>query len=154
MKSWKSALPYFSEKELACHHCGIIRLDIIFASALVAIRHIWGVPLTPTSVCRCPEHNKAVSGHRNSLHLTVNPLHETEGCAAIDINWLFWTIEDQLEFAKLAWSSGWSIGLSKMFIHLDARFFILKVGLPQHIFQYDNWHHPFISARIKESKDV
>ncbi len=151
MKSWESSLPYFTRKELECRHCGTIKLDLIFAAALVTLRHTWRGPLTPTSICRCPYHNKNERGHPNSLHLTKNPVHQTEGCAAIDIAWELWSKEIQLEFAQLAWSKGWSVGLNKIFIHLDARYLIKNTGLAQKVFGYDNWHFPFSQYDVRGS---
>ena len=150
MKSWESPLPYFTQSELACHHCGLIKLDLVFAAALVSLRHTWNAPLTPTSVCRCPAHNEDSLGHPRSLHLTENPVHQTEGCAAIDIDWSEWPRVVRLKFARLAWSKGWSIGLSKQFIHLDARALIKNVHLAQKIYVYDSWRFQFGRDEIKK----
>lgn len=150
MKSWESPLPYFTQNELACRHCGLIKLDLVFAAALVSLRHTWNSPLTPSSICRCPKHNDDSFGHPRSLHLTENPVHQTEGCAAIDISWKYWPRHQQLKFAQLAWSKSWSIGLSEKFIHLDARALLKNIGLDQKIFLYDDWRFPFSHDEIKE----
>lgn len=119
--TWTKALPYFSEGELACKGTGIIRLDSRFAAALPALRLAWGKPLIPTSVCRAPEHNTRVGGHPRSLHLTENPTHPTKGCMAADIAWHHWPEQEQLYFARLAYSLGWSVGLHDSFCHVDRR---------------------------------
>lgn len=143
MKSWIIILPYFDFDELKCSCCGTIQLDFNFAAALVMLRHCYGHALYPTSICRCPDHNEAVGGHPNSLHLTENPVHETGGCAAIDIGWYSWPRDVKLKFAKLAWEHGWSIGLNKTFIHLDGRNFAPIKKLDQAIFLYSNWTYEF-----------
>jgi zinc D-Ala-D-Ala carboxypeptidase len=46
---------YFSEKELACSHCGVVRMDEHFMKLLDELRVGFG-PITLTSAYRCPEH--------------------------------------------------------------------------------------------------
>lgn len=133
MSSWTGALPYFPEHEIACKGTGIIKLDKRFAAALPQLRLAWGGPLTPTSICRSPEHNEAVGGHPRSFHLTENPYHWTHGTMAADLAWYSWSDEARLKFARLAWSLGWSVGLNDVFIHVDRR---IDVGLRQQVFNY------------------
>lgn len=134
--TWTQALPYFSESELACKGTGIIRLDSRFAAALPALRLAWGRPLSPISVCRAPLHNEAVKGHPRSLHLTENPVHPTKGCMAADIAWQSWPEQDQLDFARLAYKLGWSVGLHDGFIHVDLRKALNLPNLLQAVFLY------------------
>lgn len=136
MDSFGGALPYFSESELACKGTGIIRLDRRFAVELPYLRHEWGEPLTLTSVCRSPEHNKQVGGHPHSLHLTENPYHSTNGTMACDVAWGHWTHDKQREFALLAWGLGWSVGLNNSFCHIDRRG---DTGLARKVFEYGGW---------------
>ncbi len=152
MYSWEGELPHFSKKELGCHHCGLIRLDINFASQLIVLRAAWGKGLNPASVCRCPEHNKDVGGHVRSLHMTTNPVHQVGGTCAIDVSWNRWFRGDKLKFASLAWSLGWSLGLNLTFIHLDARALMPGSRMPQKIFHYDNWNSSFRNQEIKEGE--
>lgn len=137
---WTSALPYFSERELACKGTGIIKLDLRFAAGLPALRVAWGRPLTPTSVCRAPAHNVAVGGHPNSLHMTENPDRNTHGTMAADIAWRDWSRDRRLQFARLAYRHGFSVGLHSGFAHVDLR---IHVGLPQAVFLYGEWDNPF-----------
>lgn len=134
---WTSAIPYFSEDELACKGTGLLKLDIRFAAALPALRAAWNAPLNPTSVCRAPEHNQAVGGHPHSLHLTENPTHKTYGCMAADFAWRSWPKQRQLEFARLAKKLGWAVGLHDAFVHVDRRRDIGRVPV---VFLYgSNW---------------
>lgn len=47
---------YFSEKELACQHCGENKFDPEFLELLNHIRVDCGFPLPVTSGYRCPQH--------------------------------------------------------------------------------------------------
>ena len=145
--TWDKALPFFTEEELACKGTGIIQLDIRFAVALPALRLQWGRPLHPTSVCRTPKHNQDEGGHPTSLHLTVNPKHRTTGTMAADVHWEFWTGNERIEFGRMAYVAGWSVGLSDVFVHIDRRG---DVGLPQHVFDYgDQWSNHFDKSAIQ-----
>lgn len=144
-QSFDSKLVYFSEEELACRCCGLINLNTDFAVHLPLLRHIWAEPLSPTSVCRCPKHNKSVGGHVRSLHLTDNPSHPTNGCMAADIAWVHWDSDKKLRFARTAWLHGWSVGLANAFCHIDRR---TAVGLPRHVFTYKGWLGPFDAASV------
>lgn len=64
--------PSFRASEFACRHCGELppggmNPDLI--STLQRIRDHYGVPVTINSGYRCPTHNAAVGGARNSQHL-------------------------------------------------------------------------------------
>lgn len=138
---WTDALPYFPRHELACKGSGIIKIDVRFAARLPALREAWGKPLTPTSVCRSPAHNKAVGGHPNSLHLTENHRHPTAaGTLAADISWRDWNRADRISFARLAWDMGFAVGLHDGFVHVDLR---AVVGLSPTVFLYGTWTGDF-----------
>lgn len=148
MKPVTTAVPFFSTKELACKGTSVIKLDPRFAKALPELRKAWGKPLSPTSVCRTPEHNTKVGGHPTSLHLTENPKWPTMGTMAADIAWRGWSVQDQLAFAKLAWSMGWAVGLHDGFCHIDRRADMKLDRLPQAVFLYGTWTGPFNRAEI------
>ena len=150
---WTDPLPYFPRNELECRGTreldeegeqipgtGVILLDGRFAALLPALRQRWGGPLSPTSVCRTPAHNIAEKGHPRSLHLTKNPVHPTNGCMAADLYWRTWNPAKKLEFCRMAFRSGWSIGLNATFVHIDLRELI---GLNRGVFEYSNWDHQF-----------
>src|SRR5688572_15690312 len=59
----------FNSAEFACRHCGQFQVDARLVQALQELRDIAGRPVHPTNVYRCPEHNDAVGGEKNSLHV-------------------------------------------------------------------------------------
>lgn len=140
MTTWDKALPYFTENELRCKGTGVILLDLRFAAALPALRAAWGLPLSPTSVCRAPSHNASVGGHPRSLHLTQNPHHPTSGTMAADLAWRGWEPSAQLRLARMAYRMGWSVGLHDGFIHIDRR---AEIGLQRAVFLYGEWSGNF-----------
>ena len=149
MNTWNEAIPFFSKDELACKGTGIVKLNREFAAMLPALRRAWGKPLTPNSVCRTPEYNRQINngegGHPHSLHLTENPKHPIEGTAAADIRWRGWKEEDQLKFARLAYSLGFAVGLHDGFCHVDWR---QGAGLPQLCFLYGTWTGGFSTKDV------
>lgn len=138
--SWQQELPFFTRKEMACQGTGVIKVDIRMAVQVVFLRLMWGEALYPNSFCRTPEHNESVDGHPRSLHLTSNPVHETDGTMAVDFRWRNWSAERKRHFARLAWSLGWSVGLHDGFVHLDRR---VDCGLQQRSFLYGQWSGSF-----------
>ena len=138
-----TGIEFFSPAELRCKGTGVIKLDPRFATELVKFRRAWGFSIIPNSVCRTPEHNRNVGGHPNSLHLTDNPKWPTLGTMAIDCNWRGWDAKRQLNFARLAWAMGWSVGLHNGFCHLDRRGDLKLPNLPQSVFLYGAWDNRF-----------
>lgn len=88
--------------------------------------------MTPNSVCRCEEHNKAVGGNPRSFHVYDKPARDTKGTCAIDVARRDKDYNDTLVLT--AWREGWSVGINPTFIHLDARTDVVK--LPQTVFSY------------------
>lgn len=131
----------FTAKELRCKGSGVIKIDKRFADLITEFREfVWGLPINPSSVCRTPQHNLAVGGHPTSLHLTENPKHNTNGTAAMDCRWFDMSKKEKLIFARLAYKTGFSVGLHNLFCHLDLR---TIAGLPQHCFIYGEWDKHF-----------
>ena len=113
-------IPNLKADEIACNCCGFIDIDYRFLWHWGVIRQEWGAPLKMTSICRCPKHNKAVGGHKSSLHLTSNQKHGTTTHAG-DISTAHCDSRLKKEFSKLAQNLGWSIGCAENFIHIDRR---------------------------------
>jgi zinc D-Ala-D-Ala carboxypeptidase len=66
--SWK----YFSEKEMACTHCGECMMDEDFMGMLDQLRELYGAPLAVTSGYRCPDHNIEKVKKKLGAHTTGN----------------------------------------------------------------------------------
>ena len=104
----------FSDKELACRHCGKLVLAPGFAEKLKELRLEFGLPMTLSSCCRCSEHNRQEGGNAGSFHLTENIKWK-----AIDV--VRRGAEYDRKLLSTALKLGWSIGIAKAFIHLDRR---------------------------------
>lgn len=141
MTVWLTPVPYFSAKELACHCCGVIQMDMRFAAMLPALRARWDKPLQLNSVCRCPAHNTREKGHPDSLHLIRNDKWKTYGTMAADVRWRSWETEEKLRFARLAHEMGFRVGLHDGFCHVDLG---RTLGISPKPFLYGTaWSNPF-----------
>jgi uncharacterized protein YcbK (DUF882 family) len=52
---------HFTVEELACRHCGLMKMDHEFMLKMVALRDLLGFSLPVSSGYRCPVHNARVS---------------------------------------------------------------------------------------------
>lgn len=74
-QSWKDVpkdkwkWPNFSPRELACKGTGSLYVDEVALDKLQELRAKLGIPLLVTSAYRSPEHNRKVSGAKNSYHM-------------------------------------------------------------------------------------
>lgn len=59
---------HFKLNEFQCPCCHNVKLHPELFTRLLALRNEWGRPIIITSGYRCPEHNTAVGGEKNSLH--------------------------------------------------------------------------------------
>ena len=59
----------FNEREFACRHCGTVHIEPELISRLQALRDALGKPITVTSGYRCPAHNTAIGGAKQSRHM-------------------------------------------------------------------------------------
>lgn len=106
--------PLFTIEELACRHCGELKLADGFATALKILRTAYGKPMKVMSCCRCPEHNTSIGGHPRSMHLMREG--RTQGSCAIDV-----AVTSPATLVRFALGLGWSVGVATTFIHLDRR---------------------------------
>jgi zinc D-Ala-D-Ala carboxypeptidase len=67
MAGWR--WPAFSPREIACKGTGKVMVNEAALDKLQALRDRLGKPLILTSAYRSPEHNSAVGGAKNSMHM-------------------------------------------------------------------------------------
>ena len=58
----------FSDDEFACKHCGKVITNAKLIKCLQDLRDAIGQPIIVNSGFRCPEHNRAIGGAKNSYH--------------------------------------------------------------------------------------
>ena len=105
-----SVTTYFTRKELECKHCGECEIDYYSLGLLDRLRRCDGKPMILTSAYRCPEHNKAVGGVKNSQHILGK---------AFDIRLDGRDAEKLAETARYFGFRG--IGIYDTFLHIDTR---------------------------------
>lgn len=108
----------FMASEFACHcGCGFGMhrgdVDIRLITGLQTIRRWLGLPMIVNSGCRCPDHNKAIGGEKDSYHMRGQaadisgiPIEELVQCA------------EQIPMFK---HGGIGRYPTKHFVHLDVR---------------------------------
>lgn len=110
-------LIHFSEKELACRHCGVEGCTDDLKRALDDYRDVVGRPVLVHDAFRCDQHNAAVS--------LVNKSQHPKGTAA-DVEVPGLTLQQMYDAAKRvpAFNRG-GIGVyspaGRAFVHLDTR---------------------------------
>lgn len=133
---------HFTDKELGCRHCGLVKLHPGFGQELDSVREEFGYPLILLSACRCKEHNDrpaeagGAGGHERSLHVCDEPAHADkgqEGCLAADFVAVDGAMRGRL--FDILWRRGWSIGWNarRGFLHGDRRDWL---GMKQTTFDY------------------
>jgi zinc D-Ala-D-Ala carboxypeptidase len=104
---------YFSDKEMACKHCGKVNMDPLFMDYLDEVREQYGKPLIVTSGYRCPEHPIEAKKTKAGAHTTGRAVD-----FAVDR-------KDAYELLEIAIGTDWFTGIgiqqkgSGRFIHLD-----------------------------------
>lgn len=103
----------FTSTELQCPCCGVCDMDGVFLAELQRLRDVIGRPFIISSGYRCEKHNKALSGAKNSKHLTGE---------AVDIytsDWSSKDLHDLIDEISSNLASG--LGLYPSHIHFDLR---------------------------------
>lgn len=122
--------PHFSQKELACPHCGLCIISVVLIAALEKLRQQGPEPIIVHDACRCPEHNKFVGGAANSEHLCILPNYDSQPvapareCIAADIEIQGLSLQEQYDRAKLVpefRSGGIGVYPGPDFLHVDVR---------------------------------
>jgi uncharacterized protein YcbK (DUF882 family) len=107
------AAKYFSDRELACRHCGVNKTTQRLRNALDAFRELVGEAVLIDDAYRCPVHNKAVGGVPNSQHVLGN---------AADIRVAGITAARLYSLArKIRAFQGFGCDHHKNYIHVDVR---------------------------------
>ena len=105
---WES-IRYFKPAELACTHCGDLKISTDLLTRIDRLRDAVGIPLIVTSGYRCPEWNAKISRVEKSAH--VNGY-------AVDIK--VFNSRTRLLIVQNALALGFNrIGISRSFVHLD-----------------------------------
>ena len=105
----------FSPWEFRCPDCGRVRVDEKLAQGLQKLRDKTDRPIIVTSGYRCKEHNRAVGGSENSLHLTGQAADIT--CPGMTLLRLYFEAIGVPEFAD----GGCGLYPQNNFIHVDTR---------------------------------
>lgn len=104
---WKDFVP----AEVDCSHCGRMGVKPDAMDALQRLRSALRRPLRINSAYRCPEHNKAVGGAKNSQHLMGT---------AFDISTYNMGEVERLELLDAAKEAGFTgFGFYNSFLHVD-----------------------------------
>ncbi len=103
---------HFSETEFACKCCGDSIVDIRLVKALQEIRSQVNAPITVNSGYRCPKHNAAVGGEKNSQHMrgTAADISSPVGIEAL-----------RGVARTLPWVNGIGYDPERGFLHVDVR---------------------------------
>jgi len=105
---------HFNRDEFACKcgKCGAIAVDKELVDVLEDVRTHFAKPLIITSSHRCTEHNKAVGGKSNSMHLTGK-------AADIQVS----SVEPSLvqDYLLNKYRGEYGIGKYSTFTHVDVR---------------------------------
>ncbi|MGL5013641.1 MAG: D-Ala-D-Ala carboxypeptidase family metallohydrolase [Bacteroidales bacterium] len=106
---------YFKRKEFACKcgNCGFDAVDVVLLDLLTMIREHFGQPVTITSGCRCPEHNKKVGGASGSQHkLGKAADFQVKGMTPQQV---------QAALNEMLPKDKYGLGYGKTFTHIDVR---------------------------------
>jgi uncharacterized protein YcbK (DUF882 family) len=101
----------FTTQELRCRCCGEVMVEEDLVNALEELRELVGGPLFVTSGYRCPAHNRAVGGAKNSYHM--------KGMAA-DV-WSDVVSPKNMAYCATLVSAIKGVGLYRNFVHVDVR---------------------------------
>jgi hypothetical protein len=101
--------PHFKSDELECGcGCGLNNVKPELLDKLERARTLLGVPIVIFSASRCPAHNAAAGGARNSEHLTGEAVDVH--CYSDDVRFHMLRIAFELGFAR--------VGIGRAFLHL------------------------------------
>ncbi len=103
---------HFKPSELACSHCGEVKLNSELLAVLELVRHKFNAPVIITSGYRCETHNERVGGEDGSKHL--------HGIAA-DIVVKGVHSHEVYDFLNGVFPNSYGLGKYAGFTHIDIR---------------------------------
>lgn len=102
---------HYTRAEIACKcGCGFDSMDVETLRVADEAREFEGAPITPSSGCRCPSHNRAVGGSSKSLHVQARAMDLPSRDPVALYNYLCEKYPDKYGF-----------GLYKTFVHVDTK---------------------------------
>jgi uncharacterized protein YcbK (DUF882 family) len=111
---------HFSRSELSCkcdNDCGFDTVDQRLIRVVEQIRTFYNRSMIVHSACRCPQHNEAVGGAKNSQHLFAKAMDfHISGMNSIEDNE---RIARWIDENVLMGTGG--IGIYHNFVHVDVR---------------------------------
>lgn len=104
---------YFKRKEFACKcGCGTSTVDAELLQVITDVREHFGKPLVINSGHRCPKHNAAVGGAKNSVHMTGKAADiRVSGVAPSEVH----------RYLTTKYPDKYGIGKYANFTHVDVR---------------------------------
>ena len=107
---------YFQPQEFACKcGCGFALPDDRLLTTLNTIRAALGSPVTVTSGCRCPIHNRRVGGVYNSNHMDGTAADiQCKGKSPSEVHGTILALHSAGKLPELA-----GLGIYDTFVHVD-----------------------------------
>ncbi|MGW8177419.1 MAG: D-Ala-D-Ala carboxypeptidase family metallohydrolase [bacterium] len=104
---------HFSRHEMACKcGCGFDSIDVQTLLLAEEVREYVGMPIIPTSVCRCEQHNREVGGEEYSYHMQARAMDLP---VPNPLGVFVWLSE------KYGGRYGFGCYMRKGFVHIDTR---------------------------------
>lgn len=98
-----------NEFDCKCSSCKVTKIDYLQVQRLQKLRDAYGDPLIVHSAYRCPKHNAAIGGTKNSYHMKGK---------ATDFHIKRWGLQAIKDAVFKLWDGG-GIGMYSTFIHTD-----------------------------------
>lgn len=102
---------HYTRAEVACKcGCGFDSMDVETLRVADEAREFEGAPITPSSGCRCPNHNRNVGGSSKSYHVQARAMDLPSRNPVALYNYL----NDK-------YPNRYGLGLYDSFVHIDTR---------------------------------
>lgn len=104
---------HFNRSEFECQcGCGFDTVDVELIETLESVRQYFMSPVTITSGCRCPSHNKKIGGAVDSWHVIGR---------AADFKVQGKTPQQVVDFLTVSCKDKFGIGTYPTWVHIDSR---------------------------------